>query len=112
MLHPTSAKRVPYITECLDNGAIATVSVSDYVKFLPDSIAHWIPGRFVALGTDGFGRSDTREALRDYFEVDNRYITLGVLSSLAEKGKIPAETVKKYMRDVDILATKKSPRDI
>jgi len=112
MLHPTSAKRVPYITECLDNGAIATVSVSDYVKFLSDSIAHWIPGRFVALGTDGFGRSDTREALRDYFEVDNRYITLGVLSSLAEKGKIPAETVKKYMRDVDILATKKSPRDI
>ena len=112
MLHPTSAKRVPYITECLDNGAIATVSVSDYVKFLSDSIAHWIPGRFVALGTDGFGRSDTREALRDYFEVDNRYITLGVLSTLAEKGKIPAETVKKYMRDVDILATKKSPRDI
>ncbi len=112
MLHPTSAKRVPYITECLDNGAIATVSVSDYVKFLPDSIAHWIPGRFITLGTDGFGRSDTREALRDYFEVDNRYITLGILYALAEKGKVSADIVKKYMRDVDILATKKSPRDI
>ncbi len=111
-LHPTSKKKIPYVTECLDNKAIATIAVSDYVKLVPDSISRWVPHKFVSLGTDGFGRSDTREALRDYFEVDSRYIVLSVLYTLSQAKKITADTVKKYMRDNDIPANKVYPLDV
>src|SRR5690606_29954126 len=72
MLDPGEKPRVPYVTECLKDAPGVFVAASDYIKALPDSIARWIPGRFVPLGTDGFGRSETREALRDFFEVDAR----------------------------------------
>ncbi len=111
-LHPTSKPRVPYVTECLDNKAIATVAVSDYVKLVPDSIARWVPQRFIPLGTDGFGRSDTREALRDYFEVDSRYIVLATLYALMQEKKISADIIKKYMREVNIPSTKTYSMDI
>ena len=85
------------------------VAASDYVKALPDSIARWIPGRFISLGTDGFGRSDTRRALRDFFEVDARFITLAALHALAQEGKIPFEQVQKAIRDLGINPEKPNP---
>src|SRR5207248_2554135 len=69
MLHPSEKPRVPYIAQCLD-GASVFVAASDYVKALSDSISQWLPGHLISLGTDGFGRSESRAALRDFFEVD------------------------------------------
>ena len=81
-MHPGEAPRSTYIQECLEGEKGVCVIASDYVKALPDSVSRWFPGKPVSLGTDGFGRSDSREALRDFFEVDARFIVLGALSAL------------------------------
>ena len=85
------------------------VAASDYLKTLPCSIGKWIQGRFVALGTDGYGRSDSRAALRDYFEVDARFITLAALQSLALDGRIEPDVPKKAIEDLDIDPDKVNP---
>ena len=109
MLHPTEKPKVHYISKCFENEQGVFVAVSDYLKALPASIAKWIPGRFVTLGTDGYGRSDTREALRDYFEVDFRFITLAALQGLAVDGKIEPEIAEKAIKDLDINPDKINP---
>jgi pyruvate dehydrogenase E1 component len=86
LLHPTETPRVPYITECLADEPGVFIASSDYMKVLPDSIARWSPKRITSLGTDGFGRSDSRENLRDFFEIDYRYVTLATLARLAARG--------------------------
>jgi pyruvate dehydrogenase E1 component len=80
------------------------------VKALPDSISQWLPGRLISLGTDGFGRSDSRAALRDFFEVDHRFITLATLVALARERKIKTEVVNQAMRDLEIDPDKANPR--
>ncbi|MCE5230275.1 pyruvate dehydrogenase (acetyl-transferring), homodimeric type [bacterium] len=102
MLHPRDKARVPYVTECLSQRRGVTVASSDYVRALPESIGRHVPGRFVTLGTDGFGRSDTRSALRDFFEVDYRWVTIGTLSALAADGKIEADAVAAAMTEMGI----------
>jgi pyruvate dehydrogenase E1 component len=94
-LHPTGPARVPYLTQALGDAQGPFIAVTDYVKLIPDMIARWIPGRFVPLGTDGFGMSDTREALRRHFEIDAPSVLLAVLEALAleKKGK-PGEVAK------------------
>ena len=82
-LHPADKPRVPYVTQATANAKGVFVAVSDYLKSLPDSIDRWLPRRLQSLGTDGFGRSETRAALRDFFEVDARFITLATLNALA-----------------------------
>jgi pyruvate dehydrogenase E1 component len=109
MLHPTKKPKVPYINKCFENEQGVFVAASDYLKALPGSIAKWIPGRFITLGTDGYGRSDTREALRDYFEVDFRFIALAALHSLAVDGKIESEIADKAIKDFDINPDKINP---
>jgi pyruvate dehydrogenase E1 component len=109
LLHPTEEPRVPYVTECLQSGPDVIVAASDYVKALPESISRWVPGEFVCLGTDGFGRSDNRGALRDFFEVDARYITLATLTGLARKGKLDWDIVKRAVTDLGIDADKPNP---
>jgi len=89
VLHPEAETRVPYVAQCFEDGA-PVVAASDYVKALPDGLAKWVPGRLTALGTDGFGRAETREALRDHFEVDHRHVTFAALSALAREETIPA----------------------
>jgi pyruvate dehydrogenase E1 component len=79
------------------------------MKTLPLVIAKWLPGKLIALGTDGFGRSDTRDALRDYFEVDYRYITIAALNGLAAEGKIKTEVVMKAIEDLEIDPDKQNP---
>ena len=75
-LHPGETPRVPYVTQCLGETEGVIVAASDYVKAMPDSIDRWMPRRITSLGTDGFGRSEGRASLRDFFEVDAKYIVL------------------------------------
>ena len=88
------------------------MAASDYVKALPDSISQWIPRPLVTLGTDGFGRSDDRLALRDFFEVDARFITLATLFALAREGQVPFDLVQTAMRDLKIDPNKPNPMDV
>src|SRR5437879_12224642 len=83
MLHPVQTPRVPYVTQCLKDASGVFVAASDYMKVLPESIAQWVPRPLVALGTDGFGRSENRASLRDFFEVDAKHIVLATLTALA-----------------------------
>ncbi len=109
MLHPSEIKRFPYITECVKDAPGVFVAASDYVMALPDSISQWLPRPLVSLGTDGFGRSAGRKDLRDFFEVDWRYIILAVLSSLTWEKKIEPEIVEKAIQDMDINPSKPNP---
>jgi pyruvate dehydrogenase E1 component len=90
VLHPSMAERQPYLVEQLGDQPNLVVAATDYMKALPDGLAKWVNARFVALGTDGFGRSEAREALRDHFEVDARHIAFAALSALAREEQIPA----------------------
>ena len=76
---------------------------------LPESISQWVPGRLWSLGTDGFGRSENRGALRDFFEVDAKHIVLATLTALAREGKYPAEDLQKAIRDLKINPEKLNP---
>jgi pyruvate dehydrogenase E1 component len=109
MLHPTGKPRVPYVTECLGTADGVIVAASDYVKALPNSIDRWLPRPIVALGTDGFGRSEGRKALRDFFEVDARFVAVGALSALAREKQIDAKLVEKAIKDLGIDPEKKNP---
>src|SRR5437667_2204962 len=83
MLHPVQTPRVPYVTQCLKDAPGVFVAASDYMKVLPESIAQWVPRPLIALGTDGFGRSENRASLRDFFEVDARHVVLATLHARA-----------------------------
>jgi pyruvate dehydrogenase E1 component len=85
------------------------IAACDYVKALPDSINRWLPRPLVALGTDGFGRSENRAALRDFFEVDSRFVVVATLDELARTGKIGADVVKKAIADLNINTEKPNP---
>ncbi|MFZ1728647.1 MAG: pyruvate dehydrogenase (acetyl-transferring), homodimeric type [Bacteroidota bacterium] len=108
-MHPTETPRVPYVTQQLANAKGAIVAASDYVKALPDTICRWTPGGLISLGTDGFGRSEGRAQLRDFFEVDARFITLGVLSHLRNKEMIDAKVVAQAIKDLSIDPEKSNP---
>jgi pyruvate dehydrogenase E1 component len=106
-LHPAAARRAAYVTDLLgsDRAAGPVVAVTDYVRAVPDQVARWIVRPFVSLGTDGFGRSDTRAALRRFFEVDAAHIVVAVLSALAAAGDAKAdevaEAITRYGIDAD-----------
>ena len=109
LLHPESEPRVSYVTQCFANDPGVLVAASDYLKVLPDSIGRWCPRPFISLGTDGFGRSDSRSALRNFFEVDARFIALGVLYGLMQEHKIDAKTVAAAMKELAIEPDKQDP---
>jgi pyruvate dehydrogenase E1 component len=109
MLHPGQAQRVPYVTECLKDAPGVLVAASDYMKVLPESISQWMPRPLVALGTDGFGRSEGRAALRDFFEVDAKHIVLATLNALAREKQIKLEDVQKAIKDLGINPEKPNP---
>jgi pyruvate dehydrogenase E1 component, homodimeric type len=94
MLNPEAEPRVPYVTRVLSQASGPFVGVSDYMRAVPDQIAQWVPGDWTSLGTDGFGLSDTRPALRRHFHVDAASITLAVLTRLARLGEIKPETLR------------------
>jgi len=109
MLHPAKLARVPYVTQCLAKAPGVLVAASDYVKALPDSIDRWLPRPLAALGTDGFGRSESRAALRDFFEVDYRYVILATLTALARDGKIDASVVEQAIQTHTVDPEKANP---
>jgi pyruvate dehydrogenase E1 component len=109
LLHPGHTPRVPFVTQCLGGQGGVVVAASDFVKALPDMLAKWIPQRLVSLGTDGYGRSESRRVLRDFFEVDARFVTLAALHGLAQEGTIKPEVVKKAMKDLHIDPDKRNP---
>jgi len=109
LLHPDETPRVPYATSCFDGDPGVCVAATDYMKILPDSVAKWMPRPFVTLGTDGFGRSESRAALREFFEVDARFIALAALTALAQRGDIEKDVAVKAVRDLKIDAEKGNP---
>jgi len=108
-VHPADKPRVPYVTQVTANAPGPFVAASDYLKVLPDAIDRWLPRRIQVLGTDGFGRSDTRAALRDFFEVDSRFIALGALNALMRDKQVPPELVQQAIRDLEIDTEKSDP---
>lgn len=109
LLNPDKEEKIPYIKQITQNEGIVFVATSDYVQILADSVAKYLPGRLYTLGTFGFGRSDNRIALRDFFEVDFRYIVLATLLSLKREGKISADLVVKAKEDLGIKSDKMNP---
>src|SRR6266481_3629611 len=118
MLHPTQKPKVPYVTQTLKgaSGPGPFIAASDYMKVLPESLAQWVPGKLVSLGTDGFGRSENRASLRDFFEEDAKHIVLATLHALAgEKPEkkdgevVSAKLLEKAIRDLGIDPEKRSP---
>jgi pyruvate dehydrogenase E1 component len=109
LLHPTEAARVPYVAEVLQHRSGPFVAASDYVRNVPDQIRQWVPGRYVVLGTDGYGRSDGREALRAHFEVDRRFIVLATLRALADEGVVPRSLLAEAISELGIDVNKPNP---
>jgi pyruvate dehydrogenase E1 component len=108
-LHPGEKPRVPYVTQCLGDAEGVFVAASDYVKALPDAIDRWLPRRLASLGTDGFGRSVGRASLRDFFEVDARFIVLAALTELMRGGSLDPGVVQKAIKDFGINPDKPNP---
>jgi pyruvate dehydrogenase E1 component len=104
-LHPDKTPRKCYVEQCLGDRAGPYIAATDYMKIVPDQIQRWVPGSFVSLGTDGYGRSDGRAALRQHFEVDAKFIAVAALKALADDGaldqKTVAEAIRKYGIDPD-----------
>jgi pyruvate dehydrogenase E1 component len=109
MLHPTGTPRVPYVAQCLKDAPGVIVAASDYLKVLPDSIDRWMPRRVRSLGTDGFGRSEDRASLRNFFEVDARFVAVATLAELAQAGEIDGRVVAQAIADLKIDPEKKNP---
>ncbi|MFU8806678.1 MAG: transketolase-like TK C-terminal-containing protein, partial [Bradymonadaceae bacterium] len=106
---PGDDERVPYVRACLGENPGVVVAVSDYIKALPSTLGRWLGPAFVTLGTDGFGRSESREALRDFFEVDYRHITVAALAALARDDRYPAGSVQKAIEDFGLDVSKPNP---
>ncbi len=102
MLHPTQPPQKPYVTQALENEPGPVVAASDFMKLNADQIAPWVPGGLTSLGTDGFGRSESRANLRRHFEVNAEFITLATLHALSRRGELPAETAAKAIKDLRI----------
>jgi pyruvate dehydrogenase E1 component len=94
LLNPGEPARVPYVTSALADAAGPVVAVSDWMRSVPDQISRWVPGEWSSLGTDGFGRSDTRGALRRYFHVDAESVTVAVLTELVRTGEVKHEVLQ------------------
>jgi pyruvate dehydrogenase E1 component len=88
MLHPLGEPQVPYVARCLSERSGPVIASTDYIRAFPDQIRQWVPGRYGVLGTDGFGRSDYRTALRRFFEVDRHFVAVAALRELAQEGQI------------------------
>jgi pyruvate dehydrogenase E1 component len=109
MLHPAEPRRKSYLEQTLENESGTFVAVSDYLKTVPDQIAPWVPGGLFTLGTDGFGRSDTRERLRRFFEVDAECTVVATLYALSQQGQIDRQVVQQAIRDLNVDPEKAFP---
>jgi len=110
LLHPEEPARTPYVRQCLEKCAGPVVAATDYVRAVSEQIRQWVPGRYVTLGTDGFGRSDSRAQLRKHFEVDRHFIAITALKALADEGKMDRATVARAIAAFGIDPSKPPPR--
>jgi len=109
LLHPEQKPKVPYLRSLLEKETGSFVAASDYMKVLPALVAQWFPGPLHCLGTDGFGRSEDRARLRDFFEVDARYIALAALRQQVAEGNLPKNILAKAVKKMEINADKLNP---
>jgi pyruvate dehydrogenase E1 component len=109
LLHPTEKPRLSHVEQCLAGTKGPVVASTDYVRAFADQIREFVPRRYKALGTDGFGRSDSRANLRRFFEVDRHYVAVAALKALAEDGEIPAAKVAEAIKKYGIDAEKPAP---
>ncbi|KAA2285087.1 pyruvate dehydrogenase (acetyl-transferring), homodimeric type [Arenimonas fontis] len=108
-LHPEEKPRLPYVTQCLEGRQGPAIAATDYVRAYPDQIRAFVPMRYTVLGTDGFGRSDTRANLRRFFEVDRYYIAHAAIAALAAEGKMNAKDVARAIKQYRIDVEKANP---
>ncbi|HEX2031890.1 MAG TPA: pyruvate dehydrogenase (acetyl-transferring), homodimeric type [Actinomycetota bacterium] len=108
-LHPGEAKRTPFVARQLEGAEGPVIAVTDSMKTVPDQVGRWVPQPFVPLGTDGFGRSDTREALRRFFEVDAEHVAVAALSALADLGEVKPEAVDEAIKRYEIDPDRPAP---
>ncbi|MBF0351801.1 MAG: pyruvate dehydrogenase (acetyl-transferring), homodimeric type [SAR324 cluster bacterium] len=113
LLNPLEPEKIPYVTQVLKNesGSVVVAS-SDYMKALPDSIEKWVPQTMISLGTDGFGMSETRTALRDHFEVDARHMVYAALGALVRKGELNKKVLQQAAKDLEIRSDKRDPMSL
>jgi len=109
LLHPTEKPRASYVEQCLGATKGPVIAATDYMRTFADQIREFVPRRYKVLGTDGFGRSDSRDNLRRFFEVNRYYVTLATLKALAEEGEVPATKVAEAIRKYGIDANKPAP---
>ena len=109
LIHPDKKQKKSHLEQCLSKNKVPTVAVSDYVKMVSEQIAPYVPGKYYALGTDGFGRSETRENLRHFFEVDRYYIVLTAVRALALDGIVEMSKVDEVIKKYEIDPEKPSP---
>jgi pyruvate dehydrogenase E1 component len=109
LLNPTEAPRVPFVSRALTGREGPFIAATDYVRNVPEQIRQWVPGRFEVLGTDGYGRSDARAALRHHFEVDRRFIVLATLRALVAEGRMPASRLEGVVAALGIDPDKPNP---
>jgi pyruvate dehydrogenase E1 component len=109
LLNPTQAPRVPFVSRALTGREGPFIAATDYVRNVPEQIRQWVPGRFEVLGTDGYGRSDARAALRHHFEVDRRFIVLATLRALVAEGRMPASRLEGVVAALGIDPDKPNP---
>ncbi len=112
LLHPEEPAKLSYVETCLKDRKGPVIASTDYMKIIADQIREFIPNRYCVLGTDGFGRSDTREKLRYFFEVDRHYVVVAALKALADEGKIPASQVTKAIQAFAIDPEKPEPTKV
>jgi pyruvate dehydrogenase E1 component len=99
----------PYVRRCLGDRIGPFIAATDYMKIVPDQIRQWVPGRYIVLGTDGYGRSDARQQLRQHFEVDRHSVVVASLRALADEGKLDMATVRSAMKKFGIDPNKPNP---
>lgn len=109
LLNPESKQKKSFIEQSLEKQQGPVIAATDYMKVYADQIRNWVPGCYKVLGTDGFGRSDSREKLRDFFEVDRHYITIAALMALAEQDEVKRKTVADALKKYDIDVNKPNP---
>jgi pyruvate dehydrogenase E1 component len=109
LLHPTAKPQVSHVTQCLAGTQGPVIAATDYIRSFAEQIRGYVPRRYTVLGTDGFGRSDTRAQLRRFFEIDRYYVTIAALKALADEGALPAKTVADAMKKYSIDPAKPAP---
>ena len=112
MMNPAAEPEVPYVTQCFADTKGPIIAATDYIRAHTNQLSEFMPRSFTVLGTDGYGRSDTRAQLREFFEVDRRYIVLAAMTSLVEAGEVKREVIAKVMNDLGIDPSKPDPMTV